>query len=64
MQQIKEYTIVMGKTPKDLIAKVNEMISEGWQPIGGVVVTQGPVVQSPNPNYVMTETFSHQTMVR
>jgi hypothetical protein len=32
------YQLVTSKSPKDLTEKVNQMISEGWEPQGGVGV--------------------------
>lgn len=31
----KTYTIVIEATIQELVARVNERIGEGWQPIGG-----------------------------
>ncbi len=64
MEQVKEYTLVMSAAPKDLIAEVNQKISEGWRPIGGVFITQGPVSSSDIPGYVKTQTIQFQSMVR
>ncbi|BCO25387.1 hypothetical protein MIZ03_0247 [Rhodoferax lithotrophicus] len=33
MQKVVEYTVVSGKLPT-LIAEVNELIKDGWQPLG------------------------------
>lgn len=61
---IKEYTIVFAQSPSQLIKEVNTKIAEGWQPIGGIFISQGPVEQSGIPGYVQTQTISHQSMVR
>lgn len=38
MNKIKQYTIVFDLAPNDLIKKVNDMIKDGWQPIGGIAL--------------------------
>lgn len=62
MDKISEYTIVTCKSPNELIAEVNRKITEGWTPIGGVVVITGPM-KTTNLG-VAQETWSSQTMVR
>lgn len=37
---MNKYTVVTSASLPDLIEQVNEAIAEGWQPIGGVLVTQ------------------------
>lgn len=36
---IKLYTIVWAESFADLVMKVNNLIQEGWQPLGGVADT-------------------------
>jgi Domain of unknown function (DUF1737) len=58
MTTIKEYTIVMDSDPKKLAEKVNQHITQGWQPIGGVcVATQYTLGDN-------TRTISCQSMVK
>lgn len=37
---MSEYTVVKEASIFDLIDSVNEYIRQGWQPIGGILVTQ------------------------
>lgn len=39
-----EYTVIEDFELEQLIKHVNEHIKEGWKPLGGVVVSQGGVV--------------------
>jgi hypothetical protein len=65
MQKATEYQIVTGKSPNELTQSVNELIKNGWVPTGGVFIVQSPVTkQTPNPNYVSVETWSHQAMIK
>jgi len=41
-----EYTIVYGETMESLSNKVNQYISEGWQPQGGLVIEMGIMYQA------------------
>ena len=36
MEKVKEYMVVQAPTPEKLVGIVNEMINEGWQPVGGI----------------------------
>ncbi|OAQ42815.1 hypothetical protein A5893_17315 [Pedobacter psychrophilus] len=63
MKSIKEYKVVMAQGTGNLETVVNSLIAEGWQPIGGVFITQSPVVKRVD-NYDVVETFSHQALVR
>lgn len=38
-----EYTLVYDNIPDQLIQKVNKLIGEGWEPIGGIAVTRNDV---------------------
>ncbi|WP_198342230.1 hypothetical protein [Pedobacter psychrophilus] len=53
----------MAQGTGNLETVVNSLIAEGWQPIGGVFITQSPVVKRVD-NYDVVETFSHQALVR
>ena len=34
------YKIAIASTPEDLVAEVNKLIKDRWQPCGGIVVTR------------------------
>ena len=36
-----EYIVVSDSNLKKFINKVNEMIGEGWRPVGGICIFQG-----------------------
>jgi len=38
--RIVEYKIVVASNPEALVAEVNKLIQEQWQPFGGLVVTR------------------------
>lgn len=38
--KVVRYEIVTATTVQDLTAKVNDYISDGWQPVGGVCVME------------------------
>jgi len=42
MSAVTAYTIVLDTDNERLIAKVNDHIKAGWEPIGGVSVVQYP----------------------
>jgi hypothetical protein len=35
-----EYKIVVASTPEKLVAEVNKLMKDRWQPCGGIVVTR------------------------
>jgi len=35
-EDLMEYTVVVGSTIEKIIERVNELIVEGWQPLGGI----------------------------
>lgn len=41
-----EYELVSATNQVTFVAKVNEWISEGWQPLGGAFVYEGEVYQA------------------
>jgi hypothetical protein len=54
-----EYTILISSTPEKLVAEVNKLMRDRWQPCGGMVVTREivsgirqtfmqPMVREPN----------------
>ena len=38
--RITEYKIVVASNPDTLVAEVNKLIAQQWQPFGGLVVTR------------------------
>jgi hypothetical protein len=62
MNQVKEYTIVTALSPNELILLVNEKISEGWQPVGGISTQLGPPIQ--NTGVISQQSISQQAMVK
>lgn len=38
---IREYAVVTGALLQDVVNDVNKRISEGWQPLGGICMTNG-----------------------
>jgi hypothetical protein len=36
-----EYTVVKAGTTEALIQKVNELITQGWKPLGGIAISGG-----------------------
>lgn len=62
MSKITEYSILTARSPNELVALVNGKINDGWVPTGGVFITQGPPIQSGQ--NIITETYSHQSMVK
>lgn len=63
MDRITEYKILIGVSPADLTVQANELIEKGWQPTGGVFVSQSPVSERKG-DYMVTETRSYQAMVK
>ena len=45
MSRIIEYAVVTGKDSQELATKVNEKLSEGWRPHGGLVVNAKHLLQ-------------------
>ena len=71
MTQFKEYKLVFGaEDGNKFVQDVNKLISEGWQPIGGVAVITGEAEKSNDPKllasgYNMSKRFfTIQAMVR
>lgn len=38
MDKAKEYMLLIEIAPMDIVKQVNKLISEGWQPLGGIAV--------------------------
>ena len=37
LEKSKTYDVVTGKTPVEIVDKVNLLMAEGWEPLGGLV---------------------------
>ena len=61
--KITEYKVVMGVTPNELVKEVNRLIAEGWEPTGGVFITQSPTSEKTG-DFIKDQTFSFQAMVK
>lgn len=61
-QKIIEYKIVTAKTADEITKTINQMITEGWIPSGGVSITQGPFQREGGS--IIAETHTHQAMVK
>lgn len=71
MTQFKEYKLVMGAEGGNKFAEdINKLISEGWQPIGGVSVIKSEPQKAEDPKLLaagydmMNKLFTFQAMVR
>lgn len=71
MQQIKEYKIVVGVEGGSKFSdEVNQLISEGWQPVGGVSAILGHGEKTTNPEMLsrgydlQSKIWTFQAMVR
>ena len=42
MVKFKEYHVVTESNYKRFIERINDLLTQGWEPTGGVVVNQGP----------------------
>lgn len=62
MKKVIEYTIISGQVPLDFINTINDLIKDGWQPIGGICMTQSPPYK--DGNFTVTETRCYQAMVK
>ena len=58
MKEIKEYKIAASHSPDELANIVNKMISEGWQPLGGVAILAFALSGNKQ------QTISNQAMVK
>ena len=38
--RVTEYRIVIASSPENLVAEVNKLLKDRWQPCGGMVVTR------------------------
>ena len=66
MNEVKEYQLVMETGSKNLNEKINALIKEGWQPLGGSSIAWGKVDTMPNTlnNKVIDGYMTSQVMVR
>lgn len=48
MDKIKSYRVVSALTLKDLHEKADSMILQGYEPFGGLIVSNNPVTDQPN----------------
>lgn len=70
MTQFTEYKLVMGYNGKQFTEDVNKLISEGWQPIGGVAILSGgtevaePEIQATTGANLKAKFFTFQAMVK
>ena len=46
MSIVVSYSILKAPSPKDLEDKVKEAIKRGWQPLGGIAVSNGEFFQA------------------
>ncbi len=46
MSIVVSYSILKAPSPKDLEDKVKEAIKRGWQPLGGLAVSNGEFFQA------------------
>ena len=63
MQKVTEYKVVMAKSPNELTTTINQMLTEGWIPTGGIFITQSPITKQVG-DYISVETSSHQAMIK
>ena len=61
-RNLMEYTLVVKKTPSELKERVNEMIRDGWEPLGGISVTQMDI--GSNLGSVMEKLFAQAVIKR
>jgi hypothetical protein len=70
MTQFKEYKLVIGHNGKQFVEDVNKLLSEGWQPIGGIAILPGepevaePEIQAITGANLKAKFFTFQAMVR
>jgi hypothetical protein len=62
-KKITEYKVVMAKSPIELTTTINQMLTEGWIPTGGIFITQSPITKQQG-DYTVVETYSHQAMIK
>ena len=58
--EIKEYKIIWGETKPELVQSVNEHLKEGFEPLGGVRISEISI----NPRSGMVKHDFHQTMIK
>lgn len=46
MRKLKEYRVIQGTTVKELSHSVNTWISAGFEPIGGIAIEHGTMMQA------------------
>ena len=64
MKEINEYKIASNFSPNELIAEVNQLIKEGWQPTGGVFILQSQFPENVGEGIAGIQTVTYQAMVR
>ena len=71
MTQFKEYKLVMGDNGKKFVEDINKLISEGWQPLGGVAILSGLPSETAEPEIrkathadLKVRFFTFQAMVK